>query len=180
MVPATEVLTGVLADGFTGIGADVVVNGGHSRAASVRAGLGAVPEDAAVIVVHDAARPLASPALFAAVVGAVMLGGGAMPAGTDGVVPILPISDTLKRVSDGTVRATVDREGLFTVQTPQAFLASALRAAHQGEGDATDDAGLVESMGATVRTVPGDPRNLKLTRPEDMALAEVLVGMVAR
>jgi 2-C-methyl-D-erythritol 4-phosphate cytidylyltransferase len=98
----------------------------------------------------------------------------------DGAIPVLAVSDTLKRVSDGTVQATVDRDGLVTVQTPQAFAAAALRAAHVGESDATDDAGLLEAMGATVRTVPGDPRNLKLTRPEDLAIAEALIGTMAR
>jgi 2-C-methyl-D-erythritol 4-phosphate cytidylyltransferase len=156
------------------LGADRVVAGGTSRAASVRAGLAAVPEEAAVIVVHDAVRPLAGPSLFTAVVEAV----GAD--GIDGAIPVLPVSDTLKRTEDGTVRSTVDREGMVTVQTPQAFVAASLRAAHAGAGEATDDAGLLELQGATVRTVPGDPRNVKLTRPEDLALAEALMGASSR
>jgi 2-C-methyl-D-erythritol 4-phosphate cytidylyltransferase len=158
----------------TDLGADVTVVGGPSRADSVRAGLAAVPVDATIIVVHDAARPLAGADLFAAVVAA------AKAEGTDGVIPVLPVSDTLKRTSQGVVLSTVERDGLVTVQTPQAFDAQALRAAHRSGGDATDDAGLLEAVGATVRTVPGDPRNLKITRPEDLELAEALMRAVHR
>jgi len=156
------------------IGADVVVAGGRSRAESVRAGLAAVPEEAAIIVVHDAARPLAGAPLFAAVVEAVRAGGA------DGAIPVLPVVDTLKRTSDGTVRSTVDRDGLVAVQTPQAFVASTLRAAHRTAGQATDDAALLERLGATVCTVSGDPRNVKLTRPEDLEVAEALIGAATR
>jgi 2-C-methyl-D-erythritol 4-phosphate cytidylyltransferase len=150
--------------------ADCVVTGGATRADSVRAGLAAVPRDAAVIVVHDAARPLASPALFAAVVGAVGEGGA------EGAIPVLEVSDTLKRTSGDEVASTVDRNGLVTVQTPQAFAADTLRAAHRSGGQATDDAGLLEELGAPVRTVPGDPWNLKITGPEDLDIAEALRG----
>ena len=165
------------APGPSTMGADRVVVGGSSRAGSVRAGLAAVPEDAAVIVVHDAARPLATPALFAAVVDAVRSDGAD---GADGAIPVLPLSDTLKRTSEGRVLSTVDRAGLATTQTPQAFVAARLRAAHRGAGEATDDAGLLELEGATVRTVPGDPRNLKLTRAEDLAVAEALMAGIDR
>ncbi|HEX2275480.1 MAG TPA: 2-C-methyl-D-erythritol 4-phosphate cytidylyltransferase [Acidimicrobiales bacterium] len=144
---------------------DAVVPGGATRSASVRAGLVAVPEGAEIVVVHDAARPLASPALFAAVVAAVR-------DGADGAVPGLPLTDTVKRVQDGTVVATVDRSELVTVQTPQAFRASVLRQAHSGEGDATDDAALVEAIGGRVTVVAGDPANVKLTSFEDLADAE--------
>jgi 2-C-methyl-D-erythritol 4-phosphate cytidylyltransferase len=162
-------------DGESGaMGADQVVVGGATRADSVRAGLAAVPVDAEVIVVHDAARPLADPAVFAAVVEAVRA------EGVDGAIPVLSVTDTLKRTVDGTVRSTVDRDGLVTVQTPQAFAATALRAAHQGAAEATDDAGLLELLGATVRTVPGDPRNVKVTRPEDLEMAEALLSRVDR
>jgi 2-C-methyl-D-erythritol 4-phosphate cytidylyltransferase len=155
-----------------GWGADCVVTGGASRADSVRAGLVAVPEDATIIIVHDAARPLASPTLFAAVVAAV-------GEGAEGVIPVMAVSDTLKRTSQDLVGSTVDRDGLVTVQTPQAFAADTLRAAHLSGGHATDDAGLLEQLGAPVRTVPGDPWNLKLTRPEDLDIAEALMGAVA-
>ena len=152
-------------------GADVLVDGGASRAASVRAGLAAVSAEATVVVVHDAARPLASPTLFVEVVAAVTGRSGA-----DGAIPVLPVTDTLKRVAGRRVIGTVDRDDLVTVQTPQAFRAGVLRRAHQANAEATDDAALLESIGATVRTVPGDPRNLKLTVPQDLVLAEILVG----
>ena len=122
-------------------GADRVVTGGDARADSVRAGLRAVPEEAEVIVVHDAARPLADASLFIAVVGAVQAEGAAC------AIPVVPVADTLKRTSGGLVTATVDRDGLVSVQTPQAFTASVLRRAHRAEGQATDDAGLVEAAG---------------------------------
>jgi 2-C-methyl-D-erythritol 4-phosphate cytidylyltransferase len=152
-------------------GADIRVDGGPSRAASVRAGLAAVPDDATVVVIHDAARPLAAPALFEAVVAAVTGRSGA-----DGCIPVLPVTDTLKRVAGTEVVSTVDRSDLVAAQTPQAFGATVLRRAHREGAEATDDAALLESIGATVRTVPGDPRNLKLTVPHDLALAEILVG----
>jgi len=151
-------------------GVDVVVAGGTTRAGSVRAGLDAVPADAEVIVVHDGARPLATPALFRSVVDAVA--GGAA-----GAVPGVALTDTIKRVDDdGAVVSTVPRQGLVTVQTPQAFRADVLRRAHGAGDDATDDAGLVEALGATVRVVPGDPRNVKVTTPADLDTARALAG----
>lgn len=145
------------------------VTGGASRSDSVRAGLEAVPATAEIVVVHDAARPLASPALFRDVIAAV--DGGAAAA-----VPAVPIHDTVKRVAGDEVSETVDRTGLVTVQTPQAFRADVLREAHGDSRDATDDAALVEALGHTIRIVPGDPRNLKLTTTVDMELATGLVG----
>ena len=148
--------------------ADAVVVGGDTRSASVRAGLAAVPGDAEIVVVHDAARPAATPALFAAVREAVV-------AGADGAVPGLAVVDTVKRVVGDVVTATLDRAELVTVQTPQAFRAATLRAAHGAGGDASDDAALVEAAGGRVVVVPGDPRNRKVTTPDDLAaLAEVL------
>jgi 2-C-methyl-D-erythritol 4-phosphate cytidylyltransferase/2-C-methyl-D-erythritol 2,4-cyclodiphosphate synthase len=155
-------------------GADAVVAGGPSRSASVRAGLAAVPADAEVVVVHDAARPYATPALFSAVIEAVR-------AGADGAVPGVAPPDTVKHVAGGVVTATLPRDELVAVQTPQAFAAAALRAAHAGGGDATDDAALVEAAGGRVVVVPGDPRNRKITTPEDLQPAAagvaVRVGM---
>jgi 2-C-methyl-D-erythritol 4-phosphate cytidylyltransferase len=154
-------------------GADVVVEGGETRAESVRRGLLAVPEEAEVIVVHDAARPLASAALFGAVVGAVA------EEGVGGAVPGLAVSDTIKQVwlhgAVREVRATLDRGTLVAVQTPQAFEAGLLRRAHAEGREATDDAALVEVLGATVRVVEGDPRNTKITTPDDLRAAEQLV-----
>lgn len=152
------------------LGADVVVAGGETRSASVREGLARVPLTVEVVVVHDAARPLASPALFAAVVAPLFR------EDVDGVVCGLAVADTLKRVgADGsTVTGTVDRSAIVAVQTPQAFRASVLRRAHAEGGDATDDAALVEALGGTVRVVPGEPHNVKLTLPSDLALLEHL------
>jgi 2-C-methyl-D-erythritol 4-phosphate cytidylyltransferase len=142
--------------------------GGDSRSASVRAGLAAVPDEATVIVVHDAARPLASRALYAAVVGAVQ-------SGADAAIPALPVSDTIKRVDGDRVVDTVAREDLVIVQTPQAFAAGALRGAHASGAVGTDDAALVEAAGGTVVTVPGEPRNVKLTVSADLELAQALL-----
>jgi 2-C-methyl-D-erythritol 4-phosphate cytidylyltransferase len=148
---------------------ELAVAGGATRSASVRAGLAAVPAACEIVVVHDAARPLASPALFAAVIEAVR-------AGADGAVPGVPLSDTVKRVRDGEVVETVERSSLVAVQTPQAFRAAALRRAHAAEPEATDDAGLLEAIGARVAVVPGDPANLKLTRPDDLVTAAALLA----
>ena len=151
-------------------GADVVVEGGATRAESVRLGLAAVPQEAEVIVVHDAARPLASDDLFRSVIAAVSAGGAG------GAIPGVPVSDTIKMVDGSqTVTRTLDRSSLVAVQTPQAFGAALLRRAHADGGDATDDAALVEALGATVRVVPGDPRNLKITTPADLGTAEHLL-----
>ena len=139
----------------------------------MRCGLDAVPDEAEVIVVHDAARPLASPDLFAAVIAAVTDGGA------DGAVPGVPPSDTIKTVDEsGRVTGTLDRERLVAVQTPQAFRAGVLRRAHDGApvAGATDDAMLVESMGGTVHVVPGEPRNLKITDPDDLEAAERILA----
>jgi 2-C-methyl-D-erythritol 4-phosphate cytidylyltransferase len=157
-------------DGYGAYGADVVVEGGATRTESVCRGVAAVPESAEVIVVHDAARPLASEELFRAVIAAVTAGGAG------GAVPGVAVSDTIK-VVDGSQRvtATLDRSVLVAVQTPQAFDAALLRRAHAGGTEATDDAALVEALGATVRVVPGDPRNLKITTPADLDTAEHLL-----
>jgi 2-C-methyl-D-erythritol 4-phosphate cytidylyltransferase len=149
-------------------GADVVVTGGSTRAASVRAGLDAVPADAEVIVVHDAARPLAGAGLFRAVV-------EALAPGVDAAVPGVPIAETVKQVADGRVVSTLDRSELVAVQTPQAFRADGLRSAHRTGGEATDDAALVEAAGGTVAVVPGDPRNIKLTEVSDLVVLEALL-----
>jgi 2-C-methyl-D-erythritol 4-phosphate cytidylyltransferase len=156
--------------------ADTVVTGGATRADSVRCGLDAVPADADVIVVHDAARPLAPPALFAAVLEALH------EEGVVGAVPGLAPSDTIKVVDRSmNVTNTLDRTTLVSVQTPQAFRAKALRAAHdqaQNSPDivATDDAMLVEASGGLVRVVPGHPGNLKITTRDDLATAERLLA----
>jgi 2-C-methyl-D-erythritol 4-phosphate cytidylyltransferase len=154
--------------GWNGAPVSAAVVGGPSRSASVRAGLAAVPADAEVIVVHDAARPLASHALFAAVIDATRRG-------ADAAVPALPVPDTVKRVEGDRVVDTVARDGLVAVQTPQAFRAEALRAAHDAGRDATDDAALIEAAGGRVVVVPGEPANLKVTTPADLAIVAALI-----
>ena len=141
------------------------VTGGESRAASVAAALAVVPEDAVVVLVHDAARP----ALAEDVIERLL---AALNEGWDGAIPVLPISDTVKRVEGDRVVETVDRTTLSVAQTPQAFLASALRAAiAQQPGDSgTDCSALVEARGGRVKAVPGDPRLLKVTDPTDLDL----------
>ena len=142
------------------------VAGGATRSESVRAGLAEVPADATIICVHDAARPLASRALFQAVIDAVR-------AGADGAVPAVPVADTIKFVdAGGLVIDTPDRSRLVAVQTPQAFRADVLRRAHTDAVDGTDDAALVERMGAAVVTVPGESWNRKITDAEDLAWAQ--------
>lgn len=142
--------------------------GGATRSDSVRAGLAMIPDDADVVIVHDAARPLASRRLFDLVVKAVA-------GDADGAVPALTVSDTLKRVRDDRVVETVGRDGLVAVQTPQAFRARALRAAHRVGAFDTDDAALVEANGGVVVVVEGDRRNIKLTLPADLEVAEALL-----
>jgi 2-C-methyl-D-erythritol 4-phosphate cytidylyltransferase len=147
-------------------GADHVVPGGQTRSASVRAGLAAVEPGAEVIVVHDAARPLASPALFEAVLKAL-----SSSPDVAGVVPGVPVADTLKLLAPGhdrAVAATLDRASVVAVQTPQAFRADVLRRAHAEGGNATDDAALVEAIGGRVLVVDGEQQNRKLTTRGDL------------
>jgi 2-C-methyl-D-erythritol 4-phosphate cytidylyltransferase len=140
------------------------VAGGATRAESVRAGSAEVNEDAAVIVVHDAARP----ALAEEVLERVLT---ALNEGWDGAVPALPLTDTIKRVRDGQVVETLPRRELAAAQTPQAFLAPILREALAGDlAGATDCAALVEARGGRVTTVPGDPRLVKVTDAADLEL----------
>jgi 2-C-methyl-D-erythritol 4-phosphate cytidylyltransferase len=140
-----------------------VVTGGETRAASVRAALAEVPEDVVVVLVHDAARPLVSDD----VIGRVL---APLSEGYDGAVPVVPVSDTVKRVREGEVVETLEREGLVLSQTPQAFVAAALRRAAAGEGEGTDCAALVEQQGGRIKAVDGDQRLLKVTSREDLAL----------
>lgn len=152
-------------------GATRVTAGGDTRSASVRCGLAALADadDDDLVVVHDAARPLASDALWSAVVTAVV-------AGADGAVPGVAVADTLKQVNDdGSVVATVERAGLVAVQTPQAFRLGVLRGVHATEPEASDDAGLVEASGGRVVVVPGDAANRKVTTPDDLAVVGALL-----
>lgn len=150
-----------------------VVAGGATRQRSVRAALDAVPDRFDIVLVHDAARALAPAALAVAVADAVRRG-------HDAVIPVLPVVDTIKEVSaDGRVLGTVDRSVLRAVQTPQGFRRAVLAAAHAASSaaEATDDAGLVEKLGVPVTCVPGSAHAMKITRPVDLAVAELLLGL---
>src|SRR2546423_2279426 len=145
------------------------VAGGAERSDSVRAGLAEVPEEAVAVLVHDAARPLLTDDVVERVL--APLGDG-----WDGAVPALPVVDTLKRAGpDGSVVETVERDGLWAVQTPQAFPAQTLRRAIDGGGSATDCAGLVEAAGGRVKIVAGDPRLAKVTTADDPGPVESLL-----
>jgi 2-C-methyl-D-erythritol 4-phosphate cytidylyltransferase len=146
------------------------VTGGATRADSVAAALAEVPDEALVVLVHDAARPLLDDEVVERLLGA--LGEGYV-----GAVPVLPVPDTLKRVRGREIGETIDRNGLVVAQTPQAFLAPALRGAFAGDvSDVTDCASLVERAGGRIAVVDGDPRLLKVTTPADLALVEALLA----
>mgnify|MGYP003960492723 FL=1 len=147
------------------VGVVEVVSGGATRSASVRAGLAAVPGAVEVVLVHDGARPLATAAVYGRVIAAVR-------AGADAVVPIIAVSDSLRSTSGG----VVDREAVVAVQTPQGFRAVAIRAAHAGGANATDDTTLVEANGGTVVVVDGETDNVKITRPVDLEVARCLLA----
>jgi len=154
----------------------IVVGGGPTRQASVRSALKEVRADAEVVVCHDAARPLASASLFAAVLAAL--------GDVDGVVPVLPVVDTLKRVRGDLVERTEPRGEVFLAQTPQgcrlgAFLDAHSRAAEAGH-EATDDAALLEWAGYRVRAIPGERVNFKITMLEDLVRAESVLARVGR
>lgn len=150
-----------------------VIAGGRTRQDSVRLGLGVLPAEVDVVLVHDAARPF----LTAAVIDRVL---AAIDSGADAVVPAVPITDTIKRVApDGNVLGTVLRDELRAAQTPQGFRREQLVAAHNYARmanllDVSDDAGLVERHGGRVVVVDGDPRTFKITRSLDLALAELV------
>jgi 2-C-methyl-D-erythritol 4-phosphate cytidylyltransferase len=148
-----------------------VVPGGASRTESVRRGLAALADRPDFVLVHDAARPLVPARLISDVV-------AALRAGSDAVIPVLPVADTVKRVADDLVLATLDRAELRRVQTPQGFRAAILQAAYAAAPElvATDDAGVVEAYGAKVSTVLGDEAAFKITTPYDLRLAELLAS----
>jgi 2-C-methyl-D-erythritol 4-phosphate cytidylyltransferase len=143
------------------------ITGGASRADSVRLALAEVPQDAAVVLVHDAARPLVDDA----VIGRVL---GALNEGWDGAVPALHVPDTIKRVEGDRVVETLPRDELRAVQTPQAFLADVLRSALTGS-DWTDCAAAVEAAGGRIKAVEGDPRLAKITDAEDLERVAALL-----
>jgi 2-C-methyl-D-erythritol 4-phosphate cytidylyltransferase/2-C-methyl-D-erythritol 2,4-cyclodiphosphate synthase len=147
-----------------------VVVGGETRQASVRAGLAALADDVDVVLVHDAARALAPSTLIDRVVRAVRSTGA-------GVIPALPVADTIKRVADDIVRETIDRSALVHVQTPQGFPRAALDAAYAAAtAEFTDDAAVFTENGGVVTTVEGDARAFKITTPWDLRRAENVLG----
>lgn len=152
-----------------------VVAGGEHRGDSVRAGLAALRPECTVVLVHDAARPFVDQEVIARVIAVARKGEGAVPA--------VPLTDTLKEATPGDptlVARTRPRASLWRAQTPQGFPRAALEKAHAHAircgHRATDDAALVEATGVPVRLVPDSARNLKVTTPEDLALAELLAG----
>jgi 2-C-methyl-D-erythritol 4-phosphate cytidylyltransferase len=146
-----------------------VAAGGGERQESVRLGLAALPDEVDLVLVHDAARALTPVSLFASVI-------AALRAGAEAVVPVQPIPDTVKWVSDDRIVGTIDRSDLRAVQTPQGFVRAVLEEAHAAApGGATDDAALVEQLGRTVLTVPGSPDALKVTTPFDLFVAETVL-----
>ena len=150
-----------------------VIIGGGSRQASVRAALEIVERDVRTVVVHDAARPFASTELFTAVL-------DALDENTPGAIPVVAVTDTVKRLHDGSVVGTLDREELGLAQTPQAFHADVLRQAHMqacgSDLDLTDDAAVLEAAGYAVRAIAGDPMNIKVTTPSDLARAQTRIA----
>lgn len=145
------------------------VTGGATRAASVAAAIAVVPEDAAVVLVHDAARPVLPEEVIERVL-------TALNEGWDGAIPVLPLADTVKRIESDRVVETVEREALAVAQTPQAFVASSLREAMASGDDATDCSALVEARGGRIKAVPGDPRLLKVTDSADLEAVQRLLG----
>ena len=146
--------------------------GGAERQDSVRITLGLTSSESDLIVVHDAARPMATTTMFEACLEAAAQTGGAIAA--------IPLADTLKRVVDSAIAQTIARAGLWQAQTPQAFRRDALIAAHRRAVDqrivATDDADLVERNGTRVEVIEGSTANIKITTPSDLAIAEALVA----
>lgn len=158
----------LLAEELSASKAVASVTGGATRADSVRAGLAEVPEEAVVVLVHDAARPVLPEEVIERVISALE--------GWDGAVPALPIADTVKRAGpEGAVMETIDRSDLYAVQTPQAFAVDVLRRALSGSGDDTDCASFVEAAGGRVRLVEGDRRLVKITDAADLTFVESLL-----
>ncbi len=152
------------------------IPGGARRQDSVAAGLAAIPNSADIILVHDAARPLASKGMVCRLLEALAAIGEVA-----GAVPAVPIRDTIKRVSGNEIKETIDRAHLVAVQTPQAFKGEALRTAHaQITSDVTDDSAMVEAIGGKVLVVDGEPRNIKVTFAADLAMAESLLTEESR
>jgi 2-C-methyl-D-erythritol 4-phosphate cytidylyltransferase len=170
LAPAVEHVVVALPPGVHAPAGTIGVPGGTVRSLSVRAALRAVEGDP--VLVHDAARPLVTPALVEDVLAGL--------ADADAAIAATPVTDTVKEARDGQVVRTLDRAGLWAIQTPQAFRRDALERALDQPDDvlaaATDDASLVEALGGTVRIVEARRENFKVTTPLDLRLAELLLG----
>ena len=170
-VSAVTQIVVALPPGVAAPAGTIGVPGGSERSHSVRAALAAAAPDDDVILVHDAARPLVTPALIAACLSGL--------GDADAAIAATPVTDTIKECEGGRVVRTLDRSRLWAIQTPQVFRRDALtRALDQGDdvvGAATDDAALVEALGGTVRIVPAPRENLKVTTPLDVRVAEMLL-----
>ncbi len=148
-----------------------IAAGGETRADSVAAGLACVSDSAQLIAIHDAARPLADSGFISAVISAAK--------GKPGVIPVVPVKDTIKIVENGVVASTPERSKLYAAQTPQVFDADIYKAAvamAKGRTDITDDCMLLEAFGAVVTVVGGRESNIKLTTPEDAVMAELILS----
>jgi 2-C-methyl-D-erythritol 4-phosphate cytidylyltransferase len=158
-------------EALEGMAVHAVVSGGETRQDSVFNALGALPEGAARVLIHDAARPCVSPALVRRVAEALD--------SHDAVVPAVPVVDTLVREMDGRVQAILDRTHVSGVQTPQGFATALIVEAHRRARErgyrSSDDGSLVVAMGEPLATVPGDRNNIKVTFPEDVAVAEIIL-----
>ncbi|HYH32946.1 MAG TPA: 2-C-methyl-D-erythritol 4-phosphate cytidylyltransferase [Pseudonocardia sp.] len=154
---------------WTGEPVDSLAEGGDHQSESLRAGLATVPADAAIVVVADPAHPLASDALFRSVVDAVV-------SGADGAVPVVPILEVVQRVDGGRVLETLPKDDLVLTQTPQAFRAEVLRAAHADRPRPVENSGLLVARGHRVVTVAGDVGNVHVTTRPELAIAESLTS----
>jgi 2-C-methyl-D-erythritol 4-phosphate cytidylyltransferase len=161
----------VLPPGVAWDGAPVhaVVAGGPTRSASVRAGLGALPPATEVVVIHDAVHPLADRALFEAVIERVRLG-------AEAAAPVIPATDTPARCEGDRLVALLPGDGAVLIQIPHAFRLAVLREAYSTGLDARDEISLLVRAGRVVHTVPGDLRNIHVTRPDELEVARRLFG----
>jgi 2-C-methyl-D-erythritol 4-phosphate cytidylyltransferase len=166
---ATVVLVLPPGDTWTGVAVTAAVAGGVDRLASVRAGLGALPPAIEIVIVHDAAHPLAPVELFHELAQAI-------ERGADAAVPVLAVADVVKRISADGSLSTVGRDGLGLAQVPMAFRRSTLEAAHRHPGEVWEDSALVEAIGGSVVAVAGSPWNLHVVSPSDLALARALAA----
>jgi 2-C-methyl-D-erythritol 4-phosphate cytidylyltransferase len=173
VAPVAASVIVVVPEGFEWDGDGVGVTGGATRADSVRSGLALVPEHATFLLVHDAAHPLASPALAARVVATVR-------EGADGSVPVLAARETVAHTEGDTLGASVPRHGLVLVQMPHAFRTTVLRAAHANPVTASDDASLLQALGHRIVMVDGEAANIHVTTPSELALVDTIANAARR